>query len=112
MTDNMKKLIEAAEQDPGFAERLAAAQDADAVIALASEKGIELTEADMKDESVSGELADDELDDVAGGLFIALPHIIVDKLFGQESAAGKLNLQGKVDLEKLICGGFDDGIHA
>ena len=73
MTEKMKALLEEAEKDAGFAERLEAAQDADALIALASEKGLELTKEDLTEETSSGELADDELDEVAGGLFIGLP---------------------------------------
>ncbi len=65
----MRKFLEAItkEGDKAFIEKLNKAETPEAVIALAKEKGFALTEADVKPESRSGELSDDELEAVAGG---------------------------------------------
>ena len=67
MTDNMKKFLEVASQDKEFIEKLNKAETPEAVVALAEEKGFTLTEEDLKQEPVSGEISDTELDAVAGG---------------------------------------------
>ena len=64
MTENMKKLLELISQNAELAEKLDAA-DKQAIIAIAKELGIDLTEADFVQQAT--ELADDELDVVAGG---------------------------------------------
>ena len=67
MTDNMKSFLEAVSEDKAFIERLSKAETPEALIALAAEKGFTLTAEDLTREAPTGELADDELDDVAGG---------------------------------------------
>ncbi len=68
MTDKMKSFVEAMAQDQALAEALNAAETPEAVIALAKEKGFDLTERDLAMAEVpTGELSDDALDDVAGG---------------------------------------------
>ena len=64
MTENMKKFLEALSKEKEPYEK-ASKLDKDALIALARELGIELTEADFA--QPEGELNDDELDAVAGG---------------------------------------------
>ena len=71
MTDNMKKLYEEVANDAAFAEKINGAESLEAVLALAKEKGIELTDADLVLEAPTGELPDDALDDVAGGVSVA-----------------------------------------
>ena len=68
MTDKMQALLAEAEQDAAFAERLKAADSPEALRALAKEKGLELAEADLLPELPEGELPDEALEDVAGGL--------------------------------------------
>lgn len=68
MTEQMKSFMEAIAQDQALAEALNAAETPEAVIALAKEKGITLTEQDLAlVQAPAGELSDDDLDDVAGG---------------------------------------------
>ena len=64
MTENMKKFLEAVSQDPALGAKVSAA-DQDALIAIAKEIAIELTDADFA--PPSGEMSDDELENVAGG---------------------------------------------
>ena len=68
MTENMKKFVEEAEQDASLSERLSAVKTAEELAALAEEKGFALTEEDLLSLAPpTGELADEALDDVAGG---------------------------------------------
>lgn len=67
MTDNLRKFLEAASADEAFAEKLSKAKTAEAVIALAAEKGFTLTEEEIRPKERSGEISDDEMDAVAGG---------------------------------------------
>ena len=71
MTEKMRKFLEAAQKDAALAEKLSRAETPEAVAALAKELGIVLSEADLKLETVVGELSDDALDDVAGGAAVA-----------------------------------------
>ena len=69
MTDNMKKFLEEVCKDKECIEKLKQAETAEAVLALAEEKGIILTEEDLKaPEASDGPVDDDELDGVAGGM--------------------------------------------
>ena len=70
MQDKMKAFLEAAAQDPALAEALEKAETPEAVIALAKEKGFEITAEDLASIPESGELSDDELDGVAGGMIL------------------------------------------
>ena len=70
MQDKMKAFLEAAAQDPALAEALEKAETPEAVIALAKEKGFEITAEDLASVHVTGELSDDELDGVAGGMIL------------------------------------------
>lgn len=63
MTENMKKFLELASQNVELAKMLENAEKED-IIAAAKTVEIELTDADLKQET---ELSDDELDAVAGG---------------------------------------------
>lgn len=62
MTENMKKFLELVSKDEALVAKVNAA-DKNALIALAKELGVELTEADFEHPN---KLSDDELD-VAGG---------------------------------------------
>ena len=70
MQDKMKAFLEAAAQDPALAEALEKAETPEAVIALAKEKGFEITAEDLASVPETGELSDDELDGVAGGMIL------------------------------------------
>ena len=70
MTDKMKEFLDLAEQDAALAERLAGAEGPEAVLALAKEKGFALTEADLAVQEAGGELSDEALEDVAGGMIL------------------------------------------
>ena len=65
MTENLKKFLEKVSEDPALAAKVGAEADPAKLIALAKELGFELTEADL--EKKPEEVADDELDTVAGG---------------------------------------------
>ena len=65
MNENLKKFLEKVSEDKALAEKVSAEKDPAALIPLAKEMGIELTEADLK--KPVEELSDDELDTVAGG---------------------------------------------
>ena len=67
MTDNLQKFLEAASGDREFMDKVSKAETAEAVIALAKEKGFALTAADLTVEAKQGEVSDDELEAVAGG---------------------------------------------
>ena len=67
MTENMKKFIEAADADPELAKAAEKLESLEDLIALAEKKGFTLTAEDLKPEEPTGELSDDELEDVAGG---------------------------------------------
>lgn len=64
MTENMKKFLEKVSADKALAEKFANL-DKDAVVALAKELGIELTESDFA--QPEGEITADEMDAVVGG---------------------------------------------
>ena len=71
MQEKMKAFLEAAAQDPALVEALEKAETPDAVIALAKEAGFALTEADLAEMTPpTGELSDDALEDVAGGMIL------------------------------------------
>ena len=63
MTENMKKFLELVSKNEELGKKLCEA-DKEAVIAMAKELGIALTNADF---AQNNELSDDELDAVAGG---------------------------------------------
>ncbi len=67
MSENVKRFLEAVSQDKEFLEKINEAASPETVIALAAEKGFTLTAEDMKP-AATGELSDDELDGVAGGI--------------------------------------------
>ena len=64
MSKNYQKFLEELSKSKELVDQANAAKDANALVALAKELGIELTAADFED---SCELSDDELDAVAGG---------------------------------------------
>lgn len=65
MTENLKNFLQKVSQSAELIERLKAAQDYDAVLALAQELGMPLTPADI--EPPAGELDEGELENVTGG---------------------------------------------
>ena len=68
MTEKMIAFLEEVSKDKAFLEKLQNAGTPEALIALAAEKGFQLTAEDLKQpEAASGELSDDELENVAGG---------------------------------------------
>ena len=71
MTEKMMKFLAEAEKDAAFAEKVNTVESLDALVALAKEKGYELTAEDLKFDLPTGELDDAELDDVAGGVAMA-----------------------------------------
>ena len=73
MSENLKKFLELITSDKELEKKALACNDLGeekgklAMIELAKENGIDLTEADFEKKEASGELSDDELDAVAGG---------------------------------------------
>ena len=68
MTENMERFLEEVAKDEALAEALDNAETPEAVAALAAEKGFTLTEEDLRPDEPQGELEDEALDDVAGGM--------------------------------------------
>ena len=73
MTENMKRFVEAAEKDAALAEAMGKVEKPEDLLALAAEKGLTLTAEDIKPAEATGELSDEELEDVAGGSFLLTP---------------------------------------
>ena len=69
MNEIVKNFLEEAAKDSDLAEKIAGAETAEELLALAAEKGFALTAEDLASALAqkSGELDDDELDDVTGG---------------------------------------------
>ena len=95
MQDKMKAFLEAAAQDPALAEALEKAETPDAVIALAKEKGFEITAEDLASIPESGELSDELLDEVAGGI----------------TQEYRLRAARKRLIDKVYVGKLPDGVH-
>lgn len=64
MTENLKKFLEEVSKDKELAEKISAEKDVSVIIETAKEMGFTLTEEDFAE---NHELADDDLDSVAGG---------------------------------------------
>lgn len=67
MTNQVKVFLDEVSQDKAIMEKLNSAKTSAEVIALAAEKGYTLTEDDLKPETTSGKLDDEELEAVSGG---------------------------------------------
>ena len=63
--EQLKAFMEAVKADAGLQEKLKAASDADAVVAIAKEAGFSISADDLK--KAQSELSDEELEGVAGG---------------------------------------------
>ena len=70
MNDNVKNFLEEVAKDPALAEKIAGAETAEELLALAAEKGFALTAEDLASALAqkNGELDDDDLDEVTGGV--------------------------------------------
>ena len=67
--EQLKAFLEAVKADASLQEKLKAANDADAVIALAKAAGFAISADDLK--KAQSEISEEELEGVAGGFFIA-----------------------------------------
>lgn len=67
MTDAMKKFLEEVSQDRELCEKMNALETPEEIIALAAEKGLTVTEEDLKPDTSAVKLSDDEMEAVAGG---------------------------------------------
>lgn len=67
MTDSMKKFLEEVSKDKELHEKMNALKTPEEIIALAAEKGLALSEEDLKPEASGEKLSDDEVEIVAGG---------------------------------------------
>ena len=66
--EQLKAFLEAVKADAGLQEKLNAATDADAVVAIAKEVGFMISADELQRAQVAGEeLSDEELESVAGG---------------------------------------------
>ena len=107
MTDKMKAFLEEVEKDAAFAEKVNGADSVETVIALAKEKGYELSEEDLQLEAATGELDDAELDDVAGGMVINPLGVwsgltaLLSRRFGGANANPLVYKGGKPTISKL-----------
>lgn len=64
--EQLKAFLEKVKADTSLQEKLKAAADADAVLAIAKEAGFKISAEDLKNAQVT-ELSDEELEGVAGG---------------------------------------------
>ena len=81
MNETVKRFLEEAAKDEALAERLAGADTAEELLALAAEKGYALKEEDLASALAapkSGELDDSDLDDVTGG--VGLPNLSIGNI--------------------------------
>ena len=67
--EQLKAFLEAVKADAGLQEKLKAAGDADAVVAIAKAAGFVISADDLK--QAQAEVSDEELEGVAGGAWIA-----------------------------------------
>ena len=68
--ERLKAFLEAVKADAGLQEKLNAAADADAVVAIAKEVGFMISADELqRAQAVGEELSDEELEGVAGGGF-------------------------------------------
>ena len=76
--EQLKAFQEAVKADVGLQERLKAAGDADAVVAIAKAAGflISAEELQRAQAEVSEEISEEELESVAGGTFVVTPYAI------------------------------------
>jgi len=66
--EQLKSFLEKVKADTSLQEKLKAAADADAVLAIAKEAGFNISTADLA--KAQSELSEEELEGVAGGLFV------------------------------------------
>ena len=67
--EQLKAFLEKVEADTSLQEKLKAAADSDAALAIAKEAGFMITAEDLKNTKV--ELSEEELESVAGGSFLS-----------------------------------------
>jgi predicted ribosomally synthesized peptide with nif11-like leader len=65
--EQLKAFWEAIQADAGLQEKLSAAKDADAVVAIAEAAGFEISEEELAKAKAQLELSDEQLRDVSGG---------------------------------------------
>ena len=65
--EQLKAFVEAVQADEGLQEKLKGARDADAVVAIAEGAGFVISAEELQSEAEERELADEELEGVAGG---------------------------------------------
>ncbi len=65
--EQLKAFIEAVKADAGLQEKLKAAGDADAVVAIAKAEGFVISAEELK--SAQAEVSEEELESVAGGMY-------------------------------------------
>ena len=69
--DQLKAFLEKVQSDTSLQEKIKAASDADAVLALAKEAGFSISADDLK--NAQSELSEEELEGVAGGIIAQTP---------------------------------------
>ena len=65
--EQLKAFLEKVKADTSLQEKLKAAADSDAVLAIAKEAGFSISSDDLK--NGQSEISDEELEDVAGGIW-------------------------------------------
>jgi predicted ribosomally synthesized peptide with nif11-like leader len=76
--EQLKAFLDALQGDTALQERLKAAADTDAVVALAREAGFAISQAEIEAAQQNMELSDKELERVAGGTRQAIPQFTID----------------------------------
>ena len=83
--EQLKAFLEAVRADAGIQEKLKAAADADAVVAIAKAAGFVITPEVLKgsgSQTEISEISEEELEGVAGGLTFSLFHVGNHPIFG------------------------------
>ena len=70
--EQLKAFLEKVKADTSLQEKLKAAADSDAVLAIAKEAGFAITAQDIQSTQSSTNLSDEELEGVAGGIIITV----------------------------------------
>ena len=78
--EQLKAFLEKVKADTSLQEKLKAAADTNAVVAIAKEAGLSISATDLT--NAQSEISDEELEGVAGGRMCVTFKPIIDVLFG------------------------------
>ena len=85
-TEQLKAFLEKVKADTSLQEKLKAASDADAVVAIAKEEGFSISADDLT--KAQSELSDEELEGVAGGTVLVASTFVDATILGTVGIGG------------------------